>query len=82
MRGSSNGLVKNQESTLQLRKPFSNIENLPNNNVLGEITNKLSSREEKSRSFTSNQRPNIMNKENNYDHRESFKSKENKAFNR
>lgn len=73
--GSSSGLIKNQESVLQLRKPFSNIENLPSTNVLGQITNKLSSREEKSRSFTSNQRPNIMNKENNYDHRESFKSK-------
>ena len=51
---------KNQENPLQMiRKPFSNIENITIN---PQNDNKLSSRDSKSRSFTSNQRPNIMNK--------------------
>ncbi len=61
---------------LQIRKPFSNIENLANEAPRG-----LSSREEKSHSFANNSRPNIMNKENHYE-RESYKSKENKAYNK
>lgn len=35
MQGSTGGLIKNQESALNLRKPFTNIENLPSTNILG-----------------------------------------------
>lgn len=79
LHGSSSSFkeIPNNQPSLQLRKPFSNVENLPTEGQRG-----LSSREEKSHSFTSNSRPNLINKENTHHDRDSYKSKQNKAYNK